>query len=122
MAEYIERSEAEKVASRYGCTNGSALGVHSGLADCIAYEILKLPPADVAPVRHGRWVLRHKRVGGFRRYTGLDEMGEQHTIIVDERAEHDDLYCSECGRQSADNWLNYCPNCGAKMDGGQDDG
>lgn len=50
MAEYIEREAAEKVAEKYGCTNGSALGIHSGLADCIAFEIAKLPAADVSPV------------------------------------------------------------------------
>lgn len=67
-------------------------------------------------VRHGRWIKKHKHVGGFRRYTGFDDMGEQHTITVDERAEFDDLYCSKCWKQSADNFLNYCPNCGARMD------
>ena len=50
MAEYIEREAAEKVAEKYGCTNGSALGIHSGLADCIVFEIAKLPAADVSPV------------------------------------------------------------------------
>lgn len=75
---------------------------------------------EVAPVRHGRWIMKHKHRGGFRRYTGIDDMGEQHTITVDERVEYDDRYCSECGKQSADNFLTYCPNCGAKMDG--DDG
>ena len=43
MTEYIEREAAEKVASRYGCTNGVVIGRHSGLADCIAFEIAKLP-------------------------------------------------------------------------------
>lgn len=28
MDEYIEREAAEKVAEKYGCTNGSALGIH----------------------------------------------------------------------------------------------
>lgn len=54
-----------------------------------------LPPADVAPVRHGRWE------------------------VID--AEEPRRYgCSECKRLS---WHmeNYCPNCGAKMDGGDDD-
>ena len=78
--------------------------------------ILKIPAADVAPVRHGRWIMKHRHRGGFRRYTGIDDMGEQHTITVNERVEYDDRYCSECGKQSADNFLNYCPNCGCKMD------
>lgn len=80
-------------------------------------SIAKTPTADVEPVRHGRWTKKRRHRGGIRRYTGIDDMGEQHTITVDEQAEYDDLYCSECGKQSADNFLNYCPNCGAKMDG-----
>ncbi len=41
----------------------------------------------------------------------------------------DGLTCSVCGKQDAMgkgrcvyNWSNYCPNCGAKMDGGTDNG
>lgn len=53
------------------------------------------PSADVAPVRHGRW------------------------DVID--AEEPRRYgCSECKRLS---WYmeNYCPNCGAKMDGDEDE-
>ena len=93
MDEYIEREAAEKVAEKYGCTNGSALGIHSGLADCIAFEIAKLPAADVAPVRHGVWVREIERTGNYS-------------------------HCSECGCRCAGYTPNYkyCPNCGAKMD------
>lgn len=86
MAEYIEREAAQKVAERYGCTNGATLGIHSGLADCIASEIEALPAADVAPVRHGRWY--DKGALSCR--------------------------CSECGCKS-NRESNYCPNCGALM-------
>lgn len=51
--------------------------------------IRELPAADVAPVRHGRWIY------------------------------HDDgvFTCSECGNaESNDSY--YCRLCGAKMDGG----
>lgn len=48
--EYIRREDAIKIADRYGLANGSVLGRHTGLADCIASEILSLPAADVAPV------------------------------------------------------------------------
>lgn len=54
-----------------------------------------IPSADVAPVRHGRWE------------------------VID--AEEPRRYgCSECKRLS---WHmeNYCPNCGAKMDGDAND-
>lgn len=50
MADCIERESAVKIAEKYGLTNGSVLGRHTGLADCIASEIASLPAADVAPV------------------------------------------------------------------------
>lgn len=50
MADYIERKAAVKIAEKYGLANGSVLGRHTGLADCIASEIASLPTADVAPV------------------------------------------------------------------------
>ena len=53
------------------------------------------PTADVAPVRHGRWV------------------------VID--AEEPRRYgCSECKRLSW-NMENYCGNCGARMDGDDDE-
>ena len=94
MAEYIEREAAVKVAEKYGLANGSALGRHTGLADCIASEIADIPAADVAPVVHGRWVEKEKYTFG---------------IMYD---------CSLCENRILDNghpW-NYCPNCGANMD------
>lgn len=51
--------------------------------------------ADVSPVQHGRWI-------------GID--GEWH-----------DWKCSECGSER-DGRTPYCPNCGARMDGGETDG
>lgn len=55
MSDYISREAAVKIAQKYGLVNGSALGRHTGLADCIAIEIEGVPAADVEPVRHGRW-------------------------------------------------------------------
>ena len=81
--------------------------------DTAVMRIEQLPSAQP---KRGKWIKKHRHYGGFRSYTGFDAMGEQHTITVDERAEYDDLYCSECGARSADNFLNFCPNCGAKME------
>ena len=50
MAEYIKRTDAVKIAEKYGLANGSVLGRHTGLADCIASDISCLPAADVAEV------------------------------------------------------------------------
>ena len=87
MAEYIER---EKVLSK-------AAPVEGCFSDMIsAYDVIMLPAADVAPVRHGQW----------EKQSGL-------------------YSCSECGKTCPydvqadviEYWTcNYCPNCGAKMD------
>lgn len=50
MTDYIKRTDAVKIAEKYGLANGSVLGRHTGLADCIARDISELPDADVAPV------------------------------------------------------------------------
>lgn len=96
MAEYIEREAAVKIVEKYSLANGSVLGRHSGLADCIASEIAALPAADIAPVVHGRWI------------SFLD--GDH---IMPERY----YRCSRCGRVESRRQP-YC-HCGAKMDGGE---
>ena len=55
-----------------------------------------IPAADVAPVRHARWLeVREKRLFG------------EHYFI-----------CSNCkSRNGLMIPFNYCPNCGRKMDG-----
>ena len=49
--------------------------------------ILKIPAANVVPVRHGRWLHRKNGVA----------------------------YCSECKIDTVEDETNYCPNCGATM-------
>ena len=72
----------------YNCRNFKDMKCdYCGTADYI-YMIEDMLTADVAPVRHGRW----KRYG--------KNLGE----------------CSECG-EIVSVRSNYCPNCGAKMDG-----
>lgn len=60
--------------------------------------INRTPAADVEPVRHGRWNV----VEGLRL---------------------DNAICSNCGRhfQAYYEAYSFCPNCGAKMDGGDSD-
>lgn len=53
----------------------------------------KLPTVDAEPVRHGHWIFNPK-----------DAIEMMFTLPK----------CSECGHESSDA-LNYCPNCGAKM-------
>ena len=96
MAKYIEKEVAVKIAEKYGLTDGSVLGRHSGIADCIASEIATLPIADVAPVVHGKWEVIHVK------------------------NHWDKARCSACKRvfESYEWGSNYCPVCGAKMDRG----
>ena len=85
-------------------------------AALLALSALTPPTQEqVERVFGGHWVKKHRISGGFRRKSGIDDMGEQRTITVDERVEYDDLYCSICGKQRADNFLNFCPSCGLAM-------
>ena len=121
MAEYIDREEAKKAMlgefhadiERYGCVIPECF---DGDRACILLDLL--PPADVRPVVRGRWEWKHRRRGGFRRVTGKDDFGILHTIKVDERYQIDDPYCPFCGKVNESVFLNFCPNCGAEMEGG----
>ena len=90
MDEYIERELAIEALSRgEGCGNVCRRAIERILS------------ADVAPVRHGRWINAYSDI-------------EPNPMF---------MYgiCSECGfEQGISKYLNFCPNCGAKMDGGAD--
>ena len=93
MAEYIEIIECRDCESKNcdGC-NVFVLSqmLNDGKLDSLMDEHHSIiPAADVAPVVHGRW----KGEG----------MG--------------DYSCSLCTEVVSGNEYNYCPNCGARMDG-----
>ena len=97
MDEYIKREEAIKIAESYRPQHGSSFCMNRGIADYIAEDISMIPSADVAPVRHGRWI----KVG----YA----CGE---------TEWQCSACKETEWRTSASRLKYCPFCGAKMDGG----
>lgn len=72
---------------------------------------------DWVPVRHGYWTYKRKVRGGVRYRTGEDSWGNVHTIQCDDRYVADEAYCSECHKHNDGSSLDWCPNCGAKMDG-----
>ena len=45
----------------------------------------------------------------------------RHGYVIVHEGREDDYWeqCSVCGSKEANKDANYCPNCGAKMDGGQ---
>ena len=75
---------------------------------------------EVAPVVHGHWVYKRRRSGGFRIRTGLLKNGERVKVLIDEREDTMEPFCSVCGTHNDstnDQNMRYCPHCWAKMDG-----
>lgn len=96
MTEYIEREEINE-AMKEVCDDPSC-PMH--VAAEIAQIIDCAPAADVVPVVHGWWIEHEKYTFGTM---------------------YDCSICSTRILDSGHSW-NYCPNCGAKMDGGAIDG
>ena len=95
MPELIDREQAGKNICKY-----CASSAYCKEDDCMVYQGLRDTPTiqiEAEPVRHGRWIYEE------------DSDGDISSI------------CSECRHKYRfDN--NFCPNCGAKMDGGADNG
>ena len=88
MDEYIERETIKAAMIHYGFKS----------PDMTVTEFVEdeLPAADVAPVRHGRWIDAYPDI----------EANPMFMYGI----------CSECGfEQGISKYLNYCPNCGARM-------
>ena len=102
MDDLIYRYELLKKVTKYCCESCDLDEVvvypcEGCLVMDAATKIKEAPTVDAVPVRHGKWAVIYYD-------NPLPTVGE----------------CSECG--SIRRISNYCPNCGAKMDGGGDDG
>lgn len=98
MAEYIEREAlVELIAERNRNTCNGALS-------CLQMKrmVKSIPAADVAPVRHGKWI-------------GIEYDGYADGVPV-----YDLWECSECGEEvrgdDVPDTRPWCHRCGAKMD------
>lgn len=93
MTEYIERANLIARIKYYVTHTPKDKGENYAYS-VMLNEVLNRPAADVVPVVHGRW--------------------EQTEAPFMNECED----CSVCGYRTV--WghrFNYCPNCGAKMDG-----
>ena len=87
--EYIERSAVMPAIEM-------AVELYNSEYNDIEHNINAIPAADVVEVVHGRWI------------------SDEADVL---------FHCSECEAQISTSWdyddlrWNYCPNCGAKMDG-----
>ena len=69
-----------------------------------AEKIKAIPAADVAPVRHGHWIMKKTSAGA--------------SCTVCSHCNASVKYNDEYGTVVMNlKGANYCPNCGAKMDG-----
>ena len=122
MAKYIDREDLVEWLKRIPLKE---LSDGRGLCRVIFEDdfkraIKKIPKGiivDVSQVRHGRWLDRPKNQG-----LKDEEIG---TVGMVYGEPWSSCYCSECGEWlvASDEYAvkgNYCPNCGAKMDGGED--
>ena len=86
MGEYVKREYAiDAVLDVY--YNTSDIDLSGGKFEA---AILKIPVADVAPVRHGRWLPQ---------------------VVLGQKA----WDCSECKTLGSPHWK-WCPICGCRMD------
>ena len=95
MADYIDRTAlANKLAllaQRYAEQGRTEAAQDYNWAITV---LMAAPTIDITPAKHGRWIPAE--------YPFMDEC----------------QYCSNCGNRTV--WgfrYNYCPKCGAKMDG-----
>ena len=95
MKEYIERAALLELYRIDGPENETG---HVSLP-VIRQNIMDMPAADVAEVRHGRWIPEI-----------CESISKRNRLI-----EYKVYSCSLCGRSNGRIKKKYCPNCGALM-------
>ena len=96
--EYIEREALISICEQIISNDWNKRADPNSWADayeCFMEDVKDQPAADVVEVRHGKWI-----------------------------EDHEFFKCSECGYLTDYRLSNFCPDCGAKMDGkvGDDNG
>lgn len=108
MIKYIEQEAAIEAAFSADSLGSSTFrDVHD-----VVDRLRLIPAADVVEVRRGEWLPDYE-------YAEYDCDGM--TPLPKPLKFQDGWQCSLCG-QCEHSETKYCPNCGAKMDGGEHDG
>ena len=100
MNEYIPREAALRAI--HGQRGPCRSPAQNQMLDHLKAAVIRLPTADVAPVVHGRWI--HSR---------YEDCSEQFELVKCSLCNHEAYAMAFYVRGG-----NYCPACGAKMDGG----
>ena len=87
----------------------------------IKKHLLSLPSAPDSRQR-GEWIWKDRHIKRTRQVKGITADGEETVVSVHEDYIEQRPYCSECGKWNDSDHLSYCPNCGADMRGGEEDG
>lgn len=105
MAEYIEREKVIGIlndnignSAIRSAVNGYPEEYFDGWTDAVSEAITEvegIPAADVRPERHGHWIYQKP----------------------DNEFSWKPYLCSACGEKGGKNYTEFCPHCGAKMDG-----
>ncbi len=110
MTEYIKRDAAIREIEQINPVDYGAMWdyeAHHWAGECLRdckEAIDSIPAADVAPVVHGRWI-------------SWEEAGN----FVPSPDRHECSVCHDAAQVLVNGFellSDYCPNCGAKMDGG----
>lgn len=101
MTEYIERGVLDKALTIAAVNDKYKNRRTWTKAICVLHD---LPAADAALVVHGRWI--HSR---------YENCSEQFELVKCSQCNHEAYAMAFYVRNG-----NYCPNCGARMDGDSD--
>lgn len=116
MTEYIEREALCEILENWRNAHADVDDEHGcGLLEDVICEVDAQTAADVAPVVYGRWIPVHEsEISGWNpEVAGIDPIGG--------------YICSACKNEAIydcnDKFVlsDYCPDCGARMDGGVTD-
>ena len=123
MAEYIEREALDKALTVAAANDKDKNRRTWAKAICVLHD---LPAADVSPVRHGRWIEHEETPEDAYRHHKCSECNVNAPFDYKMREDWDEGMDGEWYSLGlVDDGINehltdYCPNCGARMDGGDD--